>query len=93
MNFKPQHYFQISLTGNVFAVPTAFSAGPIGSDQFLEVGYWSNQYDVTIYCDVKVDWRSVLVVPWSLWAWQGYPRLDPDPVLCLCSDLVHFFRM
>ena len=23
MNYKPQHYFQISLTGNVFAVPTA----------------------------------------------------------------------
>ena len=35
---KPQHYFQISLTGNVFAVPTTSSAGLIGSDQFLEIG-------------------------------------------------------
>ena len=30
--------FQISLTGNVFTVPTASSTGLIGSDQFLEIG-------------------------------------------------------
>ena len=36
--FRLQHYFEISLTGNVFAVPTASSAGLTGSDVILRIG-------------------------------------------------------
>ena len=36
--FRPQHYFLISLTGNVFAVPTASSACLVGSDVILRIG-------------------------------------------------------
>ena len=36
--FRLQHYFEISLTGNVFAVPTVSSAGLTGSDVILRIG-------------------------------------------------------
>ena len=54
--------FKFLLVGNVFAVPTTSSDDFIGSDQFLETGWWSNQYDATICCDVKIDWCSVPIV-------------------------------
>ena len=39
--FRLQHYFEISLTGNLFAVPTASSAGLTGSDVILRIGLWT----------------------------------------------------
>ena len=36
--FRLQHYFEISVTGNVFAVPTASSADLTGSDVILRIG-------------------------------------------------------
>ena len=45
--------FKILLARNVLAVPMMFSAGFIGSDVILRIGWWNNQYEVTIYCDIK----------------------------------------
>ena len=47
ISLKLQRYFQ-----------NFDNAGLVNSNQFLEIG---NQYDVTIYCAVKINWCSVLL--------------------------------
>ena len=62
--FILQHYFEISLTGNVFAVPTASSAGLTGSDVILRIGEWTtsmtSQFTVT---SKMID--DQFLSPWS----------------------------
>ena len=74
--FRLQHYIEISLTGTDRVLSRSYRLWCNSQKQV------NNQYDVTIYCDVKDD---QFLSPWSSWDWLGCPKLD-DPVLCPCSS-------